>query len=57
MNGKLLKTIKYYLSNGGIWKNELNKNMTFVHKAIIVLTCCNITIFIVYVPVLNRYFI
>ena len=57
MKGKVLKTIKYYLKNSGYWRNMLDQNMTFMRKAIIILTCCNITIFIVYVPVLDSYFI
>ncbi len=57
MSRKLLKTIMHYLRNGGFWKDNLNKNMTFAHKAIIALTCCNIIIFIVYGPVLDIYLI
>ncbi len=57
MNGKILKTIKHYLRNSGFWKDNLNKNMTFAHKAIIALTYCNITIFIVYGPIFDPYFI
>jgi hypothetical protein len=54
---KLLKTIKYYLKNSGFWRNILDQNMTFVRKPIIILTSCNITFFIVYMPVLDSYFI
>lgn len=57
MNGKLRKTIKCYLRNGRFWAGTGNKNMTFLHKTIIVLSCCNITIFIIYVPVLQDAFI
>ena len=57
MNRKLLKTIKYHPKNSGLWRNILDQNMTFVRKVMVVLTCCNITIFIIYVPVLDSYFI
>ena len=57
MDGKLLKTIKNYLKNSGFWQNIFDQNMTFARKVIIILTCCNVTIFIIYVPVLDTYFI
>ena len=57
MYGKLLKTIKHCLRKGGICVGKRDKNITFLHKVIIALTCCNITIFVIYVPVLQDAFI
>lgn len=57
MYGKLLKTIKHCLRKGGICVGKRDKNITFLRKVFIALTCCNITIFIIYVPVLQDTFI
>jgi len=57
MYGKLLKTIKSYVKSGGFWAGTGDKNMTFLHEAIIILTCCNVTIYIIYVPVFQDVFI
>lgn len=57
MFGKLRKTTKHYLRRGVFWAWTGDKNMTFLHKAMIVLSCCNVTIFIIYVPALQDVFI
>jgi len=57
MNGKLLKTINHYLRTGRFLKDKLNKSMTFLHKVLIVLTSCNIRIFIIYMPAFQDTFI
>jgi|GEM_PF-1555686 len=57
MSGKLLETIKHCLRTGGIWSDKRVKSMTILHKAIIFLTCCNVTIVVIYVPVLQGIFI
>lgn len=57
MFARLHKTIKHYVRSGGFWAGTGDKNMASLHKAIIVLKCCNIEIFIIYVPVLQDAFI
>ena len=54
---KLLKTMKHYVRKGGICVGKCDKNITFLRKVFIALTCCNIAIFIIYVPVLQDTFI
>ena len=57
MNGKLLKRIENYQRYGEYWRNMLDKNMTFLHKATIFVTSCNIGFFNIYAPILDAYFI
>lgn len=52
MFGKLLKIIKRYVKSGGFRAGAGDRSMTFQHKAIIALTFCNVTIFVIYAPVL-----
>jgi hypothetical protein len=56
MYGKLFKTMKHFMRKGGFWAGIGDKNMTFLHKVIIALKCCNIMIFIIYIPVLQDTF-
>jgi|MTBAKSStandDraft_2_1061841.scaffolds.fasta_scaffold55160_2 hypothetical protein len=57
MCGNLRKTIKYCLKTGGIWADKRDQNMTFPHKAEVIIICCNVRIFIVYLSVLQDIFI
>ena len=57
MCGNLRKTIKYCLKTGGIWADKRDQYMMFLHKVEVALTCCNVRIFIVYLPVLQDIFI
>jgi len=53
MNGKLLKTIDNFMHIGLFLRDKFDKNTTFMHKAITVLICCNITIFVINALVLH----
>lgn len=57
MYGELLKTMKRYVRNSVFGAGIGDENTTFLHKAIIALTCCNISIFNVYAHVLQDDFI
>ena len=57
MYGKLLKTLKHSMKKGRFWEGAGDKTILFLHEAIINLTCCNIMIFIIYMPVFSDTFI
>jgi hypothetical protein len=57
MVSNLLKLIVNYLRKDGYWRDTLDKNMTIMHNTTITLICCNTCILIVYVSVLDTYFI
>ena len=47
---KLLKTMKRTMRRGGFWIGVSEKTIMFIHKAIFDLSCCNVIIFIIYMP-------
>ncbi len=53
MDKKQQKLIVNYLRIGGYWRDMINKKLTFLHKATVTLICCNLCIFIVFIPVLD----
>lgn len=50
MFGNLLKTMKRTITKGGFCIGIGEKTMMFIHKAIFDLSCCNVIIFIIYMP-------
>jgi hypothetical protein len=57
MTKNLPKTFKHLLRINRFWPKSCNKNITALYKVVIVLTYCNIELFIVYVTCLTVTFV